>query len=60
MFAFFRKLALSLLFVSPLASAAEIHERLLPDRIERSGVVYSLTGCGLREFFFIDIYLLGI
>lgn len=60
MFAFFRKLALSLLFVSPLASAAEIHERLLPDRIERAGVVYSLTGCGLREFFFNDIYLLGM
>lgn len=42
------------------AHAAELHDRFLPDRIERAGVVYTLTGCGLREFFFNDIYLLGM
>lgn len=57
----FQLLSLPLLFSAMIsAQAAEIHERYLPDTIKRSGVVYTLSGCGLREFFFNDIYLLGM
>lgn len=55
-----RLLALPLFLVAMATYAAEIHDRYLPETIERAGVVYRLSGCGLREFFFNDIYLLGM
>jgi len=60
MYLFKRILILPLLLASFQLSAAEIRDRFLPDSIERAGVVYTLSGCGLREFFFNDIYLLGM
>lgn len=43
-----------------LTKAADIAGYNLPDSLQRFDSVYSLSGCGLREFLFSDIYLLGM
>ncbi len=60
-FAFLCALPFGLLawIVQPL-HAAEMHGRHLPDSLQRFDSNFSLAGCGLREFFFIDIYLLSL
>jgi hypothetical protein len=51
---------LGLLLVSVAAESAEFHGRQLPDQLQRFGTRYELAGCGLREFIFLDIYLLSV
>lgn len=48
------------LFVTMPSRAAEMHGQTLPDTLRRFDTTYRLSGCGLREFLFMDIYLLAI
>jgi len=59
-----KKLSLALLVllfqITSNTEAADISGYTLPDTISRFNKSYSLSGCGLREMLFSDIYLLGL
>lgn len=48
-----------LLFAALPSWSAEMYGRSVPDELQRFGNTYRLSGCGLREFLFMDIYLLA-
>lgn len=55
-----RALLTPVLFTALPSLAAEMHGRNLPDELQRFDTTFALSGCGLREFLFMDIYLLAV
>lgn len=48
------------LLLSQFVQGAEIAGHTLPDTVQRFDRTFRLSGCGLRELLFSDIYLLGL
>lgn len=53
-------LLLELIHISSHANSAEVSGNTLPGSLTRFDRDYVLSGCGLRELLFSDIYLLGL